>query len=343
MAFNRSSTRRKLNMVRPLSNPAIAPTTAPTTATAPHTPTATQPNTQPHTPPHTVPADLTLTEPTVTAIIIARNEEQMLVNCLETLRWCQEIVVLDTGSTDRTAELAARAGAKVTTATGTNFAAWRNEAAHQASSEWLLYIDADERVTPELAKSLQSRMRRREYDAFTLRRNDIHLGKWLQHGGWSQDKLLRLIKRTQLRGWVGAVHEHAEINGRIGQIDEPLVHLTHRNLYDGLHKSIAWTDVEAQLMLAANHPRITPLRLFKIVIFDIVNRLVFKLAWKDGPEGTIEALIQSMNRFLVYVRLWELQQQPSLPARYHKIESTIQKLWQKHAPGGVTAPQKGQP
>ncbi len=265
----------------------------------------------------------------ITAVIIARNEEAMIANCLETLHWCTHILVLDTGSNDRTKELAERTGAKVVQAHGSTFAQWRNEAAQHVTTNWIFYIDADERVTPQLAKVIESRVRRTDFDAYNIRRNNIHFGRWMQHGGWQHDNLLRLMKKEHLKKWVGDVHEHAEILGRLGQIDEPLVHLTHRNLYDGLRKSADWTNVEAQLLLESNHPRVGPLRLIKIVTFDLINRIIFKLAWKDGQEGIIEAMVQSMNRFLVYARLWELQQKPPLEKRYEHIEKEIQRQWQQ--------------
>ena len=263
----------------------------------------------------------------LTAIIIARNEEAMIANCIETLRWAEKVVVLDTGSEDHTAELAERAGAEVFHAKGKNFAEWRNEAARKVKTEWILYVDADERVTPALAKVIQSRILRSDYDAYRLRRNNILYGRWLQHGGWGNDWLLRLFRSKKLKEWVGEVHEHAEIVGRVGEIEEPLVHLTHRSVYDGLRKSIEWTDIEARLFLAAKHPIVGPLRLLKVTLFDFLKRVVLKQAWRDGKEGMIEAMIQSMNRFLVYVRLWELQQKPSLPERYQRIEQEIQRQW----------------
>lgn len=265
----------------------------------------------------------------LTVIIIAKNEEGMIANCLDTLRWADEIIVVDTGSTDRTKGLARRGGATIVQAEGKNFSQWREEGAKHAAGEWLLYIDADERVTPHLAKAIQSRIRRPDFDAYFLKRNNIHYGRWMQHGGWEKDSLLRLMRKDHLKGWAGEVHEHAEISGRVGTIDEPLVHLTHRSLFDGLRKSIEWTDAEARLLLAANHPKIGPLRLLKIIVFDFFNRLLLKLAWKDGQEGFIEALIQTMNRFLVYARLWELQQKPPLEARYERIEQEIQKQWRQ--------------
>lgn len=265
----------------------------------------------------------------ITAVVITRNEESMLANCLETLRWCDAIVVLDTGSTDRTPQIAEQMGAEVYTSKGKNFSDWRNEAAEKVNTQWIFYIDADERVTPPLAKAIQSRLLRSDFDAFRLKRNNIMWGRWFQYGGWSSDTLLRLVRKNRLKGWVGEVHEHAEVIGRVGEIEEPLVHLTHRTLYDGLRKSIDWTDVEAKLLFEANHPKVGPLRLVKIVVFDLFNRLVFKRAWKDGPEGTVVAMIQSMNRFLVYTRLWEMQQKPSVPQRYQRIESEILKQWEK--------------
>lgn len=279
---------------------------------------------------HSTPtSDASPTPEAVTALIIARNEEGMIANCIETLRWAHEVVVLDTGSTDRTIELATRCGARVERATGDNFSQWRNEAAQHAQTAWVFYVDADERVTPQLAKVILNRVQRTDYDAYRIQRNNIMMGKWFQYGGWNEDQLLRLVRTDRLKGWEGRVHEHAEIQGRIGFIEEPLVHLTHRSLYDGLRKSIDWTDIEAQLFLEANHPPVTPLRLFKIVIFDFLKRFFGKKAWKDGQEGTIEAMIQTMNRFLVYVRLWELQQKPSFPERYQRIEQEIQKQWQR--------------
>ena len=137
--------------------------------------------------------DLTSTEPTITAIIIARNEETMIANCIDTLSWASTVLVLDTGSHDRTTELAKRAGAEVINAKGNNFSEWRNEAAKKVKTDWMFYIDADERVTPALAKAIQGRLRRPEFDAYTITRNNIHYGKWMQYGGWQYDSLLPIF------------------------------------------------------------------------------------------------------------------------------------------------------
>lgn len=264
----------------------------------------------------------------ITAVILTKNEEPMIANCLETLGWCDQILVFDTGSTDRTPQIAEQMGCTVVKGKSGSFADWRNAAAKHVTTEWLFYIDADERTTPQLAKAIMSRIQRPDFDAYRLRRNNIMWGRWFQFGGWNTDSLLRLVRKARLQAWVGDVHEHAEVVGRVGEIEEPLVHLTHRSLYDGLRKSVEWTDIEAHLFLEANHPRVGPLRLVKIIVFDFFHRLIIKQAWKDGAEGVIEAMIQTMNRFLVYTRLWELQQKPSIPERYQRIESEITKQWQ---------------
>lgn len=273
--------------------------------------------------------NLSTSKPPLTVVVIARNEEQMIANCLDTLRWAKEVIVLDTGSEDRTKEIAKHSGAKVIEAEGSNFGQWRTEVLKNVSTPWVLYIDADERVTPKLSKAIIGRLNRDDYDAFSIERNNIHYGKWMQFGGWNNDRLLRLFKKEKLKGWKGKVHESAEIIGRIGQIEEPLVHLTHRSLFDGLRKSIEWTEIEAELLYQSDHPKVGPLRIMKVVVFDLLKRLFFKRAWKDGAEGMIEAMVQAMNRFLVYARLWEKQQQPPLEKRYDRIETQIQKLWKE--------------
>lgn len=265
----------------------------------------------------------------ISAIIIAKNEEQMISNCIETLRWCDEVLVIDHGSDDRTAELAKHAGAKVFTVKSGSIIDLRNRGMKEATGEWLLYIDVDERVTPALMREIKRAIRVTDVAAYGFRRNNIHYGKWMQHGGWEKDIVIRLFRQSALHKWSGEIHEHAEFSGEHAVIHEPLVHLTHRNLMDGLQKSMEWTPLEAELMLQANHPHMSTLRLIKVTVMEFFTRFFVKKAWKDGIEGTIESLVQAMNRFFVYEQLWELQRKPKLEETYHKIEREITALWEK--------------
>lgn len=265
----------------------------------------------------------------ISAIVIAKNEQSMIANCLDTLNWCDARIVVDNGSTDDTVELAKRSGATVVSLPGASLPKMRNAGMERAKGDWLLYIDADERVTPKLKSAIMQAASAPGYSAYTLSRNNIHQGKWMRYGGWEHDAVVRLFRVGKLEKWEGDVHEHAVVVGEVGAIAEPLVHLTHRNFLDGLKKSIEWTPIEARLLHNAGHPRMTTLRFMKVVLDEFLKRFLFKKGWKDGVEGGIEAMVQAMNRFFVYVQLWELQRQPPLAQTYEKIEKEIAHLWQK--------------
>ncbi|HAV15407.1 MAG TPA: hypothetical protein DCX25_03690 [Candidatus Pacebacteria bacterium] len=267
--------------------------------------------------------------PTISAVIIAKNEEKMIANCLDTLQWCDECIVIDNGSTDSTPMLAEQAGAHVIELKNAGFAEARTKGKDEAKSDWILYIDADERVTPKLKSEVQRVISSPGYQAYSVPRNNIHYGKWMQYGGWEKDRVVRLFQKKHLSAWEGKVHEHAIVDGVTGELREPLVHLTHRNMKEGLEKSIVWTDIEAHLFLAAGHPNMTTLRLIKVTLWEFFSRVFKKKAYKDGTEGMIEAMVQAMNRFLVYERVWELQRKPSLDETYQKIEKEIASLWRK--------------
>lgn len=266
---------------------------------------------------------------TISVVIIARNEEGMIANALSSVPFADEVIVVDSGSTDNTVEIAKREGAKVIETKGGSFADWRNKGFREATGDWILYLDADERVTPKLATEIEETIRFTSSTSFALNRNNIHFGKWMLHGGWEKDKVVRLFHRASLQRWEGEVHEHALVGGAQGQIKEPLVHLTHRNIADGLRKSVTWTDTEARLLLDAHAPKVTPMTLMRKTIMEFLRRLVFKKGYKDGMEGWIESMQQAMNRFFVYERLWELQQRPSLDEKYDRYEKEIMKMWKK--------------
>lgn len=266
----------------------------------------------------------------ITAIVIAKNEEAMIANCLETLRWCDEVIVVDNESQDRTPDLARRFGAEVIKSDAESFAEKRNIGLSKAKGKWILYIDADERIPPKLAKEIQWAIQNGNSTVFRIRRNNIHYGKWMEHGGWEKDWVERLFLAEALQKWTGKIHESPNFKTQeVGELQEPLVHLTHRNMVDGLHKTIEWTQKEAELLLSANHPPVTGRTLLRKTFMEFFRRAFLKKGRKDGVEGWIEALTQAMNRFIVYERLWELQRQPSLTETYQKIDKAIIDQWEK--------------
>lgn len=269
-------------------------------------------------------------KPTITAIVIAKNEVDMISNCLDTLQWCDEVVVIDHESTDATSQLAIRLGARVVKSSGT-FADIRNAGWQACRSDWVIYIDADERVVPALAEEIQAVMLNHEHTAYSLSRSNVLYGHIMKNGGWNQDRVVRLFQRSQLVQWKGEIHEHAEITGSIGQLETQLLHLTHRNIVDGLNKSAEWTPLEAKLLYEANVKPVNLLMILRKGFMEVFRRAIIKKGYRDGLAGWVEALVQGVNRMLVYMQVWELQQRPTLPERYQKYESTVAQLWKRES------------
>ncbi|HSW90204.1 MAG TPA: glycosyltransferase family 2 protein, partial [Patescibacteria group bacterium] len=229
---------------------------------------------------------------------------------------------------DNTVAIAKREGAQVIETREGKFKDWRNAGLTAAHGDWVLYVDADERVTPKLAKEIEDTIERTSYSAFALSRHNIQFGKWFQHGGWEKDVVVRLFKRSQLREWQGDVHESAKVEGNQGLLTESLVHFTHRDLLSGLVKSAMWTDTEARLLYEAGVKPVGVVTLIRKPFMEFFRRLILKKGYKDGIEGWIESIQQAMNRFFVYERLWELQSKPTLSEKYQRFESEIQKMWE---------------
>jgi len=263
---------------------------------------------------------------TLSAIILARNEEKMIGMCLKTLSWVNEILVIDDHSTDKTVSISEKYGATVINGTG-NFAGNRNLGKEVAKSDWLLYVDADERVSKSLADEILNALKKPKHCAYEINRVNYQIGTKLKWGGWGNDKIVRLFEKKGLKKWLGRIHEHAEVEGTTGELNEPLYHLTHRSVLEGLEKSIRWTNIEAEQFYESGHVNITPVRLIKVVFSELFTRLIKRKGYRDGTEGWIEAMIQAMNRFIVYTRLWELQQKPGLEEKYSKIEKEIADEW----------------
>jgi glycosyltransferase involved in cell wall biosynthesis len=253
----------------------------------------------------------------------------MIANCLDTLTWCDEVIVVDNNSSDATAQIAERLKARVVKAEG-NFADLRNEALRRAKTDWIFYVDADERVTPALADEIKLMAEVAEHQAYAVGRNNILYGHYLQHGGWEQDYVVRLFQREKLISWAGEVHEHAQVEGTTGRLKEQLAHFTHRNTISSLQKTIEWTPIEAHLLAQAEHtPKVGIGLILRKGVMEFIRRAILKKGRRDGTAGWVEALVQGINRMLVYIQVWELQQKPSLTERYEQYERSVVKLWQQ--------------
>jgi len=242
----------------------------------------------------------------VTAIILAKNEEARIGDCLDSVSWASEIIVVDNGSTDHTREIAKKKNAIVITTKTTDFSRLRNLGLAQAHGTWVLYVDADERVTPELEKELGRIMARYEPTApkgYYIVRKNYYLGS-----PWPQtDKMHRFFRREFLKQWTGAVHETAIVDGAVGTIAEPLVHLTHRTLEEMVAKTNIWSETEAKFRFDAHHPPVVAWRLVRVFVTGFLITYIQQGGWRAGTVGMIESMYQGFSLFVTYAKLWELQ------------------------------------
>lgn len=241
----------------------------------------------------------------ITAIVLTRNEEEMIADCLESLSFCSEIILVDSNSTDNTVALAKRFGAQVITDDSMDFSQKRNKGLSKCKTPWVLYVDADERVSDTLRKSIEDCINAKSSpDGLYLSRKNYYLGK----NEWPvTESFLRLFRKDMLLTWEGALHETAKVKGSAGTLTGYLVHFTHRNLSSMLSKTIEWSEIEANLRFQANHPKMTWWRFPRVMLKAFYNSYISQKGFKVGVVGLIESLYQSFSIFVTYARLWELQ------------------------------------
>ncbi len=248
----------------------------------------------------------------VTAIVIARNEEKHIEACLKSLEWVDEVVVIDNDSHDDTSKIAKKMGAGVfeykKIASEGNFSRIREFAVGKTTSEWVLFIDADEKVSTNLRTEIERRiLEETKYSAYAIPRRNILLGHEMHWGGWWPDYVLRLIRKDKLKGYHGELHEQPVIDGEIAKLVNPLVHTTHESLSEMIEKTNKWSEIEARLMYDAKHPPMNVVRFVTGMFREFWYRAVVKLGFLDGVIGIIEIMYQMFSRFVSYSKLYEMQ------------------------------------
>ncbi len=251
----------------------------------------------------------------LSAIIIAKNAEDLISDCLKSISFCDEIIVVDGGSTDKTNNIAKKFHAKVITGDTINFAGQRNIGLQHASGEWVLYIDTDERVSPSLREeiikyagnpTLPAGRQVNQYQAYKIKRKNFYFG----NHEWPQiEKLERLFKRENLKKWEGRLHESPIIVGEVGELDGYLLHYTHRDLTSMLQKTIIWSQVEAELRFKNNHPQMTWWRFPRVMLTAFWDSYIRQQGYKAGTAGMVESIYQAFSIFITYARLWEMQKE----------------------------------
>lgn len=244
----------------------------------------------------------------------------MLPGCLASLAFADEVIVLvDAASTDRTAAIARKAGARVFKRTFDTFAGQKNFGIKKAISEWILIVDADERVTSGLAVHIHRVLKGSDRDGYRLKIINVLFGKRLQHGDWDE-KHIRLI-RKRFATYRGAVHEHFNLNEeKIGKLKGEIWHLSHRSFGETLRKTVHYSDLWAAQMVKEKHPAVKSKTLLAAPAKHLWRRLVRHAGWRDGITGVVAAGFDAFGAFYAFAALWNLQRKPSLDETYRKLD-----------------------
>jgi glycosyltransferase involved in cell wall biosynthesis len=238
----------------------------------------------------------------ISATIIACNEERNIARAIESLRSCDEILVIDSGSTDRTIEIAAKLGAEVVESPWPGYAKQKNLAAAKAKFDWILSLDADETLSEALeAEIWQLKKKGPEYDAYTMPRMAQYLGRWILHSGWYPDRKVRLYDRRRAN-WVGEfVHESVKVEGSVGHLKSNLLHYTYDSLSEHLKSLDRYTTLAAQEVVSQGETVAWP-NLILDPIWTFLRTYVVQAGFLDGLEGLTIAYMAATYTFLKYAK-----------------------------------------
>lgn len=243
----------------------------------------------------------------LTGVVLTKNEEENIGVCLKSLGFCDELVVVDDYSTDKTVALARKIGTQVfKRRLKDNWAAQRNFALKKAKPGWVLFVDADERVTPELKKEIKKAITRGGVWGYFLKRRDLLFGQKLSFGEPGRTKLLRLARRDA-GTWQRQVHETWVIKGRVGELGGFLLHYPHQTITEFLTEINRYSSLHAQVLYQER----VKTNLFQIISYPLgkfIQNYFFRLGFLDKMPGLIVALFMSLHSFLARGKLFLLWQ-----------------------------------
>lgn len=248
--------------------------------------------------------------PRVTGAVIARDEEANIAACLRSLAWADERLVVDSGSHDQTVELARRCGARVEFRPFTNFAEQRNAALDWAETEWVFFLDADERVSPRLAAEVRAALLREEA-GFWVPRQNVILGHRMRGGGWWPDKQLRLLRRERAHyDPRQGVHEVAVLDGPAGELTTPIVHYNYRRLGQLFTKQNHYAQQDA-LDRFRRGERVRPHHYVAQPVRAFFRRFLEWHGYRDGALGMFLAGLLAWYELVTLVQLRRLERSAS--------------------------------
>ncbi len=245
----------------------------------------------------------------ITAIVLAKNEERNIKRCIMSLKWCDEILVIDDNSTDKTAKIAKNLGASVLTrAVDGDFAKQRNFGMMSAKNDWVLFVDADEFISDALSFEIQTTMVNASplIEGYFVRRWDMMWGRLLKHGEIGNVRLLRFGKK-QKSIWIGKIHETWYVPGQTSMLINPLIHNPHPSIKEFLEKINTYSSLRADELFEKKKT----VTWWEIILYPKVKFVLnyfLRRGYLDGTPGLIVAFMMSLHSFLVRGKLWFLWQ-----------------------------------
>lgn len=250
----------------------------------------------------------------LSVVILTKNEEKNIIDCLETVSWADEIVIIDDNSSDRTIEIIKNLENKkikiFINTLNADFAKQRNFGLSKTTKNWVLFIDADERISKNLREEINTiiiNKNKDSIDGYYIKRKDSIWGKTLEHGESSNIKLLRLAKRDA-GAWIGKVHEVWLVSGKTDELENFILHYPHQNINEFLKEINFYSTIRARELFEND----TKISFFDMILYPKAKFLfnyLLRFGFLDGIEGLIFALMMSFHSFLVRSKLWLLWQQ----------------------------------
>ena len=241
----------------------------------------------------------------ISVILIAKDEEKNIESVLKSVDWADEIVIVDAGSEDKTVDIAKKYTGKIFFKEWEGFVQQKRYALGLANNEWVLSIDADERVSPGLKEEIK-RIQPDDFDGFFIRRKNCFFQKEITTCGWDKDYQLRLFKKSKTNLKEKQVHEGFNVNGKVGRLENVIIHYTFSSLHNYLKKINEYTTLQAKEMYKTRN---------KVTVFTILGHTfsaffryyVSLKGFKDGMYGLIISFFNSVSTLLTYVKIWEMK------------------------------------
>jgi glycosyltransferase involved in cell wall biosynthesis len=235
--------------------------------------------------------------------VIARNEASNISDCLEKLSFCDERIVVDSGSSDDTMKLAAAKGARVVAHAWQGFGAQKNFALSLAQGDWVLSIDADERVSPALAAEIRQAIAAATADGYELPRSSTFCGRPMRHSGWYPDHVLRLFRRGRARFSDDAVHERVICDGTVARLKQPLQHDPVVRLEDALARADRYSTAGAEMLVKSGR-RVSFLSGILRGLWAFTRTYFLRAGFLDGREGFLLAVANAEGTYYRYMKAW---------------------------------------